>query len=337
MSARIAVAGIGRMGHRFVQAIRRRGYEIGALFDPAEAPFAITAESDLAAHHVRDLDAFLEAPADAVVVATTADRHIPMLEALIAAGHRRIVVEKPFAQSHAAALEARHLAESVGARVVVNHGRRYCANTARLAALDGSPTTGRLRAVFIRVGGGALGCVGTHWIDLCDNLMGGVPQSAYCMLSRETPPNNRGTSFDDPGGTAILSYSDGRRAVIDAGDDIGIVAGAEFVFERAQVSWQTEGGRWIFRTRRDEDVEKSLTLYGLPLIERDFPTVPPDIVEYAASTIDDVLASAPTVSGIDRAVETMEVFAAMRWSARIGAPVALPIAAGASGAHYPIP
>lgn len=336
-ASRISVAGIGHMGHRFVQAIRRRGLEIGALFDPAEAPFAITAEPDLAARHVRDLDVFLRTPADAVVVATTADQHVPLLRRLIEAGHRRIIVEKPFSQSHVEALEMQDLARRRGVRVIVNHGRRYCANTARLKALDGSRETGRLRAVFIRVGGGALGCVGTHWIDLADNLFGGKPESVFAVLSHETPANNRGARFDDPGGTALLCYSQGRRAVIDSGDDVGIVAGAEFVYERAQVAWQAEGGRWVMRRRQEKDFDRPLTFYGLPLEEHDFATVPPDIVEYASSTLNDVLSDGDPISGIDRAVETMEVFAALRWSARDARPIVLPVSSEASQAVYPIP
>lgn len=335
--ARVVLIGGGRMGHRFSQAIRKAGHDLVSLFDPGARPFAVESEPELARIHETDFDAVLSSDADVYVICTTADHHVPLATALIEAGKRRLIIEKPLSQSAEDAERLRRMARARGVRVVVNHGRRYCPNTASLKALDGGGDTGALRSVAIRMGGGALGCVGTHWIDLCNNLMGGVPDAVFAQLSALTPSNSRGTQFVDPGGVALLSYAGGRRAVLDMGDDVGIVVGADFIYERGVVSWQFEGGRWSFRHRQAEDAERPLSLYGLPLVDAPFETVAPDLIAYAISALDDVLGEGPVISGLDQACDTMEVFAAIRASDRRDEMVRLPLGDQDRAEIYPIP
>jgi predicted dehydrogenase len=325
------------MGYRFSQAIRKSGNDIATIFDLSEAPYALICEPQLAPLHVRDLKAVLASDADAVAICTTADSHVPIARDLIEAGFKRLIIEKPLSQSLADAQTLAELATSAQARIVVNHGRRYCHNTHQLKAIDGSPDAGALRSVVIKMGGGSLGCVGTHWIDLCNNLLGGKPERIFASLSPMTPDNNRGAQFFDPGGTAILFYTEGRRAIIDMGDDVGIVGGADFIFERGIVSWKSESETWSYLHRRAEDRDKPLTLYGLPLAASEFHSIPPNLVDYAAAAIHDLLSDEPVECGIDKAVETMEAFAAIRWSATIGCPVTLPLGEAAKNEIYRIP
>lgn len=335
--SKIVLIGAGRMGHRFSQAIRKSGHELLMIFDPSETPWAIEKEPHLAPLHTCSFADVLASDADAFVICTTADHHVPTAVALIKAGKKRLIIEKPLSQSVKESEILRSLADDYGARIIVNHGRRYSANTQAIKDLDGDPRTGALRSVVIKMGGGSLGCVGTHWIDLCNNLLGGRPKQVFGILSEETPPDNRGAKFFDPGGTAVLIYPGGKRGIIDLGDDIGIVASTEFIFEKGIVAWTSEGGKWTFRHRRLEDQQKSLTLYALPLVEAPLETTPPDLVEYAIAAIVDVFASKPTRSGMDQAIDTMEVFAAIRYSAREKRLVTLPLPDQEKEVVYSIP
>lgn len=335
--AKIILIGAGRMGHRFSQAIRQSGHELAMVFDPSDMPWAVQTEPELAAVHSRSFDEVLQSNADVYVICTTADHHVSTANQLIAAGKKRIIIEKPLSQSVAEGQELQDLAQEHDARIIVNHGRRYCANTAAIRALDGDPRTGALRSIVIKMGGGSLGCVGTHWIDLCNNLFGGVPEKVFGTLSAHTPPDNRGEKFFDPGGIAVLIYGDGKRAILDLGDDIGIVASTEFIFERGIVSWTTEGGTWSLRHRSAENSEKSLSFYGIPLEDSPFKTTPPDLIAYAIATIDDALSDTPTNSGTAEALETMEVFAAIRFAARTEQLVTLPIPDEEKRVTYAIP
>lgn len=335
--ARIALIGAGRMGHRFAQAIQQAGHELALIFDPAPQPWAMMQEPELAPLHTQEMDDVLASDAEVYVIATTADHHVRTAEQLIVAGKTKLIIEKPLSQSVEEGEVLRAHAAAAGARIVVNHGRRYSKNTAALKALDGDPRTGTLRAVTIAMGGGSLGCVGTHWIDLCNALMDGRPETVMAMTSDTTPANNRGEQFSDPGGTTVLRYTGGRRAILDLGDDIGIVGGANFIYETGIVSWSSEGGAWTFRHRKPEDRDKALSFYGLPLVDSPFDAQPPDLIAYAQATIADILSDGPTSSGITQALDTMEVFAAIRYASRTGRTVALPLPDAEKRIVYPIP
>jgi len=334
---KIVLIGAGRMGHRFSQAIRQSGHELTMIFDPSETPWGVSAEPGLAAVHTRNFEDVLASDAEAYAICTTADLHVSTAAKLIKAGKKRLIVEKPVSQSVQEAIDLRALAHANGARIIVNHGRRYSANTQAIKDLDGDPRTGALRSVVIKMGGGSFGCVGTHWIDLCNNLFDGTPKRVFGVLSYDTPPDNRGAKFFDPGGTALLMYAGGKRAVLDLGDDIGIVASTEFIFEKGIVAWTSEGKTWSFRHRRPEDQDKSLTLYTLPLVDTPFETSPPDLIAYAIATIEDVFASAPTQSGMDQAIDTMEAFAAIHYAAREQRSVSLPLPDEEKKVVYAIP
>ncbi len=334
---KIALMGAGRMGHRFSQAIRRGGHELALIFDPSENPWAVQQEPELTLLHTRDFDDVNRSDAEIYVICSTADFHVSTATDLIEAGKKRLIIEKPLCQSVSEGEALHALASKHCARIIVNHGRRYSTNTAALKRLNGDRKTGALRSILIKMGGGSFGCVGTHWIDLCNNLMNNKPEKVFATLSHETPPDNRGERFFDPGGTAVLVYPGGRRAIIDIGDDIGIVASTEFIYEKGIVSWITETGKWSFRHRRPEDLDKSLGNYGLPLIESPFETTPPDLLDYAISTINDALSEKPCNSGVPEALETMEVFAAIRYAARIDQVVHLPIPDDEKQVRYAIP
>lgn len=335
--ARIIVIGGGRMGARHVLAVRQAGHEVAALVDPSPENFAVASDESLRPLHRSSLAEALAHPADAAIIATTADHHMALLDQAMAGGLRRIVVEKPFSQSVEQALRAADAIAASGARVVVNHGRRYDPNTRALKALDRSGRYGRLRAVFLRTGGGGFGCVGTHWIDLCNNLMDALPERVSALTTTPPGANPRGERFDDPGASAFLVYGGGRRAVIDIGDDVGIVAGGEFVFDFAQVSWSVEAGSWRLRRRTEADLARPRSLYGLPLDEEVFPSTPLDVVGAARAALEDALADGPVTSGVAEAIGTMEVFAACRLAAGEARTVALPLTAQARARIYAIP
>ena len=337
MTKKIILFGGGRMGARFYQAIVSSGYELVALVDPVQRPYILDSSPELSSRLFENVEDVLDLEADAFVICTTADFHIPIARKLIQAGKRRLIIEKPLSQSAADAFELRTLALSSGARVIVNHGRRYCSNTALVKDLRDTSELGSLRAIFIKSGGGALGCVGTHWIDLCNNLMADAPLSVYAQLSDDQAPNIRGDQFYDPGGNVVMYYPDGRRAVIDSGDDVGILAGADFIFEKGAVQWQVEAESWLLRRRKREDSDKPLHMYGLALETTELETSVPDLIEYAKSALNDAFSDEKPISGLDEACATMSVYSAARASAKKGHPIALPLDDADAEACYQIP
>lgn len=335
--ATIAVIGLGRMGARIVKAARRGGIDVVAAYDGAAEPYALQEEPGLAAVLTRDLDRFWATRADLVAIATNGPSHVPLLLEGLARGHRRFMVEKPLATGVTEARQALEEARRHGARVVVNLGRRFSSAWETLAALDGSPELGPLRSAALTVGGGAFGCMGAHYFDIFNRLFGALPERVAARLTEPLSANPRGSQFHDPGGSALLLYPGGRRALVDMGDDVGIGAQFEFLFAHGRVSIADETQPWRIRHRRAADRDRPLTQYGLPLEDALFPGFePPDIIQATLGALEDGLGDGPTVAGIEHGLASVTVFAAVRWAGATGAMVDLPLPAAACDAAYPI-
>jgi predicted dehydrogenase len=337
---RTSVIGFGRMGARLCDAAERAGQEVVAVLDGAEAPFGLGPRPDLAGRLHRDPEPFWATPADILVIGTTAPSHMPLLEQGVRRGFKRIVVEKPFSCSVAEGRRAMEVAQAAGARVLVDHTRRYCPNFQKIAARAPELAhLGRLRTISSTHGGGSLGCVGVHYFDLCNMLFGAAPVSVFAQLVEPEGRNPRGDQFLDPGGPVMLTYPNGGRAFVDYGGDIGVYAGLQMVFEEGIVRHGVdEFEPWEVLARRAEDRGKGKHLIGLPLMAEPFPAWS------AMSHMDrwtqlfvDAASDAPPVCGADVGLRTMEVFAAARWSAATGSVVKLPLPPEAEEASYPIP
>jgi predicted dehydrogenase len=265
---------------------------------------------------------------------------MPLLEEGIARGFRRIVVEKPFSCSVAEARRALAQARSAGARVLVNHSRRYCPNFRKIAArVPELAHLGRLRTVSSTHGGGGLGCVGVHYIDLCNMLFGHAPKAVFAQLTEVGGRNPRGDRFFDPGAAVMLSYPGGGRAYLDFGDDIGVFAGLEMVFEEGIIRHGTdEFARWEIECRGPEDRGKATHLLGLALRREDFPGwCETDSMSRWTQLMTDAAEDTQPLSDAAFGLACMQVFAAARWSARTGQAVAVPPPADAEAEVYPIP
>lgn len=333
---RIAVQGLGLMGARHVEAARRAGHAVVAVVDPNAEAHALKQDAGLRGVHHAALAEVDPSSVDVLVIATTADLHHRLACEAIALGFSRIVIEKPVTQSVAQAVDIRLRAEAAGARIVVNHGRRYCEAYSRLRRSKAAFNLGEVRSVTMRFGGGSLGCVGTHWIDLATAI---VDARAVSVFATETTPaaNPRGARFVDPGASLMIVFENGAVAYIDTRDDVGFLGGLSVSFSRGEVSWRDEFGPWSLRRRAPADFDQPLTRYGLPLTET---TMLPSeaarggtgpwpyaganaILSYVASAIDDALSDDPPVSGIGAAIETMRVYAGLVESARSGRSVVL--------------
>ena len=332
----IGLIGLGRMGERIAQASLRLGHEIAAVYDVAPEPFALQSSPHLAARRTDSLDAFWATPMDMIAIATYGPTHCAYLLEGMERGFRRFMVEKPLATSLA---EARHMAKravATGARVVVNHGRRYCAVYDRLKAWDGSAEMGCLASVVLTMGAGGLGCMGIHFYDLFNRIFG-PPEFVYATLTKLRGGNPRGIEFEDPGGTVVIGYRNERRAIIDMGDDVGIPGRIEFVYERGRVIVEAELEPWRILRRPENARGLPTSRYGTPLEEIAFDEFSPCEIIFATSgAIADALSDAPEISGIEVGLASMEVYAGLRWSAHTGTIVRFPLPMEAEAARYQI-
>ncbi len=124
MPVRLAVVGAGPIGRRHLDAIAAEpACQAVAVVDPAPEGAEAAAAHDLA--HYADLAAMLDANApDGVIVATPNALHVPLALACVERGIPTLV-EKPIADTLAAALSLAEASEAAGVPVLVGHHRRH--------------------------------------------------------------------------------------------------------------------------------------------------------------------------------------------------------------------
>ncbi len=147
------------------------------------------------------------------VIANWGPDHAATFHALVDAGIRRILCEKPMAHSAEAAWEMARRAERDGVRLSFGMYLRYAGMPAFImsqleAHAGGAP-------VMLAVHGGAQCLVtnGIHFLDLACALFGEAPESAWAeAVDGGINPRSPGLGFW--GGTAVWSFSGGRSASI---------------------------------------------------------------------------------------------------------------------------
>lgn len=121
---RIAIVGAGVIGRTHAATLARApGLRLAALVEPGPGGAGLAA--DLGVPCYRDVAGLIAArAADAAIVATPNATHLPTAGALLRAG-LPVLLEKPVADSLAAALALADLAEAAGVPLLIGHHRRH--------------------------------------------------------------------------------------------------------------------------------------------------------------------------------------------------------------------
>lgn len=222
---KVGLLGAGRIGQ--VHAVTIAGHPGSSLAAISDVN-AAAAES-LAAKYgstVRSSeDIIADKSIDAVLIATSTDTHSDLIEAATRAG-KAVLCEKPVDLSLARARACQKVAEATGQPVMIGFNRRFDPSFAALkAAFDaGEIGKGELLAVtsfdpapppvaYVKVSGGLFRDMMIHDFDICQWLMGGMPETVTAKGSSIVDPAI-GAEGDVDTAVVTLTYKDGRIATI---------------------------------------------------------------------------------------------------------------------------
>ncbi|AEI96307.1 Gfo/Idh/MocA family protein [Roseobacter litoralis] len=327
MAKTFGVVGLGRMGYRTVLAGRAAGLDLAAVLDTAENPWGVTQDPSLAHTLVDTLDTFLARTPDVVAISTTADSHAPLFQAIAKAGIKTVLMEKPVACSVSQGLEMTCIAQEQDIHVMVNHNHRCWSVLKSIRALDGDTRFGRLKSFVIVQGAGGLGNLGTHYFDLSNWMFRCTPDSVAAIGTEPEAINPRGERFEDKGGAVLVSYPDQRRLLLEIGDDIGVIGGYEFRFERGRVLMPFTSDPPKAYVRKAETQALPKHFYGAALEEvplADF--VPGDVVKHTSDVFKDLSAGEHgNGATLSEATAALEVMIAARLAIERCAVVHLPL------------
>ena len=255
MAIRIGIVGLGLRGRQWVAALRRiPGYELvacvdenGAALGEAAAALAIPTPQC----YVRLEDALDDARPQAVIVATSIDRHLIPSQAVLA---RRVplLVEKPFALTLREARGLVAMAAAGGVPLVVGQTYRYTGMTQTLKRFLGTGEVGRvglvayqvyrgnryLRPAVAALPNGIIWETAVHHVDLLRYALG----QEIVAVTAETfalPWSRLGA------GAAVhvlLTFADGARGVFAATYDSRPASSLRIIAERGILTpWR----RWL--------------------------------------------------------------------------------------------
>jgi predicted dehydrogenase len=243
MALRVIVAGVGIRGRDWVRELKAApAFDLAACVDPDEDALRQTSTMHAlspAQCFPRLEDALAAVPADAVIVATSADCHTEACETALTNG-RAVLVEKPFTTNLDDAVRLVHLAEEKARPLLVAQNYRYMRafRTARRLIQDGA--LGRVGLVTLqyycvphemvaslaRLPHSVLWGMGVHHLDalryVLNQKVTGVSADSFTLPWGESP---EGASM-----RVMLSMEEGTRAFYSATYES---SGHEF-FERGQ-------------------------------------------------------------------------------------------------------
>ncbi|GGD25179.1 Gfo/Idh/MocA family protein [Sinisalibacter lacisalsi] len=225
---RIAIVGAGIIGHTHAATLADvRGVALSAVVDPI-------AGADVAERHgvplFTDVGALLDAGvADAAIVASPNDTHVPITSALLRAG-LPVLLEKPVANSVADGEALIAVAEETGVPVLVGHHRRHnpiikAAKAAITAGRLGDLVTATVNSTLAKpssyfdvawrrgsASGGPLSINLIHEIDLLRHFWGEVAEVRAFASN-----HHRGFDVEDTA-AAILVFASGGIATLTISD-----------------------------------------------------------------------------------------------------------------------
>jgi predicted dehydrogenase len=188
------------------------------------------------------------------VIATWGPSHFDVFNGLVDVGVRRILCEKPIADSLAKGHEMLDRARRDGVTLGVHHHRRYSGLTNGLNHLAREYDLGE--PVKVVVHGGAAGVVtnGIHYIDWASELFDSDPSSVVSTAAGESL-NPRSESLNLYGGTAVWTHDGGQETVISFSNQSSIAASTLVYYRDATVDIGL-GLEVVIRTRDSEQTAR---------------------------------------------------------------------------------
>lgn len=317
----VGIIGLGPMGLRHAQAaVAAPTLQLLGGTDRRTEQAEALGHRAPGARFFPDAEALLEHPPEVLVIATNGPSHYALFEQGRAAGVRRFVIEKPLATSMSTAKAMAEAAEADGLRVVINLSRRYSPLYLRLQKrLHVEGVIGAPVSFHGVLGASGLGCNGSHVLDLGCMLLDARPVEVAGRVEDLGLPNPRGAAFADPGGYGYVRLEQGRRLLLDMGDDFGVQGKYQLLGRYGRLVIDEIRRSLQLEARDAAGREQALSRVGAPLHDRGESYDPPiDVVDLAGRAMLDAAGEGPVVCGIQEATDSLAMVVGLHLSSEDG-------------------
>ncbi|MDH4618270.1 Gfo/Idh/MocA family oxidoreductase [Brevibacillus sp. AY1] len=288
----IGIIGLGPMGQRYVEALQTFPQYKLAVTDVRTAAIEKVRDTysvkELASYTTH-VDMLKNENIDLLIIASNGPSHYSLFIDALRYGIPRIICEKPIATSLEEARKMIDLASAKDVLLSVNHGRRWADDYVLLREKIKNEVIGSVESIMFSMGGGQMGCNGTHFIDLVSFLLDDKIEQLCGFLNDEGVPNPRGAQFKDPGGYAILHFRSGTRMFFELTEDTGIPPLLVINGRYGRITVNELQRVYIIEARTVADRSLPVTRYGTPLLEKEIYTIKLDMIELCRELITSML------------------------------------------------
>lgn len=264
---RAAVIGLGRMGMRHLEAVTSLGMSVVGVADTdrkAQAAAQSAHGIDSSACFSDGVEMLLNVRPEALVIATTAPSHAPLVLAAAEAGVRYILCEKPMATSLSDAREMLKTCSRAGALLAINHQMRFMEQYTRVRTLIDTEELGPLASVLVAASNFGLAMNGSHYFEMFRYVSGLSIRSVNAWLEDSKLANPRGSQFEDRSGR-VLARADGDVSMYldfsaNAGNGVSVV----YTCRNGQIFVDELSGFMRVVSRKAEFRDLPTTRYGMP-------------------------------------------------------------------------
>ena len=299
---KIAILGVGRMGRRHIQVVRRLGLELVGVFDVSQDSLE-SAQKECAVPVpllFNDLGRLYSvARPECLIVATTADSHCALTCIGAERGVKHILVEKPMAVSLDECDRMIETCDRFGTKLAVNHQMRFMEQYSVPKRLFAEEAYGGLTSMTIVAGNVGISMNGSHYFEAFRYLTDEDPYEITAWFSPEVVPNPRGPQFQDQAGSIRAVTATGKRLYMDFGADQGHGVRIVYGVRNGIVTVNGLSGELLSVLREEQYRELPTTQYGMPSVDTRFIIQPAEVIETSAAVLMALLSDENSPSGED--------------------------------------
>jgi predicted dehydrogenase len=281
VNKRVAIAGVGRMGMRHVQAVQALGMRVVAVADQsAAARDNACTVLGLPPHLAFDNGTTMldTVRPEAAVIATTAPSHAALVQAAAAAGVRHILCEKPMATSLADADAMITACQRHGAVLAVNHQMRFMDQYSKVKALIGSREFGPLSSIMVGGANFGLAMNVCHYFEVLRYLTDSPVRAISAWFDDVQLANPRGPEFQDAAGRLLAWSEAGPTMYIDFAAESGHGLQCLYNCRFGQIAVDELYGDLRVAAREAQYRDLPTTRYGMPAERKSSVIEPVDTV-----------------------------------------------------------
>ncbi|MGQ0684321.1 Gfo/Idh/MocA family protein [Bradyrhizobium sp.] len=264
---RAAVIGLGRMGTRHLEAVTSLGMIVVGAADTDQKARAAAQDGHgigASACFSDGVEMLRSVRPEALVIATTAPSHAPLVLAAAEAGVRYILCEKPMATSLRDAQEMLETCRRAGAVLAINHQMRFMEQYTRVKSLIGSEALGPLASVLVAASNFGLAMNGSHYFEMFRYVSGLSVHAVNAWFEDTKLANPRGAQFEDRSGRILARTADGVSMYLDFSVNAGSGVSVIYTCRNGQIFVDELNGAMRVVSRKAEFRDLPTTRYGMP-------------------------------------------------------------------------